>query len=93
MNHLKNEKDSTHKAILVYLTKLASFQQGPARKNPSKNSFYAVPLPQPALMTQAGDIWCGTTMAMAGPMSHTNENNNEVEGKVGGGGMAGPGWR
>ncbi len=26
INHLKNKEDSTHKAILVYLTKLASFQ-------------------------------------------------------------------
>jgi hypothetical protein len=32
MNHLKNKGDSTHKAILVYLTKLASFEQGPARQ-------------------------------------------------------------
>jgi hypothetical protein len=26
INHLKNKEDSTHKAILVYITKLASFQ-------------------------------------------------------------------
>jgi hypothetical protein len=39
MNHLKKEEDSTHKAIFVYLTKLASIQGGPARQNPAKNSF------------------------------------------------------
>jgi hypothetical protein len=39
INHLKNEGDSTHKAILVYLTKLASFQQGPTRQNPAKVHF------------------------------------------------------
>jgi hypothetical protein len=39
INHLKNKGDSSHKANLVYLTKLASFQQGPARQNPAKNSF------------------------------------------------------
>jgi hypothetical protein len=38
INHLKKEGDSTHKAILVYLTKLASFQRGPARQNPAKSS-------------------------------------------------------
>ena len=38
--HLKNKEDSTHKAISVYLNKLASFQQGPARQNPAKNSFF-----------------------------------------------------
>jgi hypothetical protein len=39
INHLKNKEDSTHKAILVYLTKSASFQQGPAKQNPAKYSF------------------------------------------------------
>jgi hypothetical protein len=39
IKYVKNEEDSTHKAILVYLTKLASFQQGPARQNPAKHSF------------------------------------------------------
>ncbi len=36
LNHLETEGDSTHKAILVYLNKLATFQQGPARHIPSK---------------------------------------------------------
>jgi hypothetical protein len=39
MKHLKNKGDSTHKAILVYLTKLSSFQQGHARQHPAKNTF------------------------------------------------------
>jgi hypothetical protein len=39
MNHLKKEEESTHKAIFAYLTNLASFQLGPARQNPAKNSF------------------------------------------------------
>ncbi len=40
MNHLKNGGDSTHKAVLVvYLTKLAFFQQGSERQDPAKNSF------------------------------------------------------
>jgi hypothetical protein len=39
INHLKNKGDSTHKAVLVYLTKLASCQQGPERQHPAKNSF------------------------------------------------------
>jgi hypothetical protein len=36
LNHLEKEGDSTHKAILVYLNKLATFQRGPARHIPSK---------------------------------------------------------
>jgi hypothetical protein len=36
LNHLEIEGDSTHKAILVYLNKLATFQRGPARHIPSK---------------------------------------------------------
>ncbi len=87
INHLKNKEDSTHKAILVYLTKLASFQQGPARKNPAKNSFYTVPPPQPFPMTQANgldnevnvnkvgggdDGPFGTKLASTGTMSHIN---------------------
>ncbi len=36
LNHLKKEGDSTHKAMLVYLNQLATFQQGPARHIPSK---------------------------------------------------------
>jgi hypothetical protein len=39
MKHLKNKDESTHKAIFAYLIKLASFQQGPARQHPVKNSF------------------------------------------------------
>jgi hypothetical protein len=39
MNHLKNKGDSTHKATFAYLTKLAPFQQGPARQHLAKNSF------------------------------------------------------
>jgi hypothetical protein len=53
INHLKNKKDYTHKAILVYLTKLASFQQGPAKKKPAKNTRYALPPHIPFPMTQA----------------------------------------
>ena len=99
INHLKNKEDSNHKAILVYLTKQASFQQGPARKNPAKNSFYTVPTPQPFPMTQANDLdnevnvnevgggEDGTSrinLASAGTTSHIN--GGKVEGKVGGGG-------
>jgi hypothetical protein len=98
INHLKNKGDSTH-AIFVYLTKLASFQQGPARQNPAKNSFYAVPPPQPFPMTQAnglndevddelggwGDDLSSTALVLACPMSHLNCGNNELKGKVGGG--------
>jgi hypothetical protein len=40
INYLKNKGDTTHKAIFAYLTKLASFQQGPARQHPAKNSFF-----------------------------------------------------
>jgi hypothetical protein len=36
LNHLETEGDSTDKAILVYLNKLATFQQGPARHIPKK---------------------------------------------------------
>jgi hypothetical protein len=36
LNHLEREGDSTHKAILVYLNQLATFQQGPTRHTPSK---------------------------------------------------------
>jgi hypothetical protein len=39
INQLKNKGDCTHMAILVYLTKLASFQQSPLRQYPAKNSF------------------------------------------------------
>jgi hypothetical protein len=38
MKHLKNEGDSTHKAILAYLTKLSSSQWGHARQHPARNS-------------------------------------------------------
>ncbi len=33
INHLKNKKDDNHEAILVYLTKLSSFQRGLAKRN------------------------------------------------------------
>ncbi len=38
LKHLKNEFDSTHKAILVYLQTLNSFNQGHARQDPGVNS-------------------------------------------------------
>jgi hypothetical protein len=37
MNHLTDKGDPTHKATLVYLEKMSSFQQGPARQHPAKN--------------------------------------------------------
>jgi hypothetical protein len=36
LNHLEREGDSTHKAILVYLNQLSTFQRGPTRHIPSK---------------------------------------------------------
>ncbi len=36
--HLKDEGDSTHTAIYIYLEKLNTFSQGHARQNPSVNS-------------------------------------------------------
>ena len=36
LDYLKTDGDSPHKVILVYLNKLATFHQGPARHIPSK---------------------------------------------------------
>ncbi len=36
LNHFEREGNSTHKAILVYLNQLATFQRGPSRHIPSK---------------------------------------------------------
>ncbi len=36
LNHLEREGDSTHKAILVYLSQLATLQQGPTGHIPPK---------------------------------------------------------
>jgi hypothetical protein len=38
LKHLKNEGDSTHTAIFVYLEILNSFSQGHARHDPGENS-------------------------------------------------------
>jgi hypothetical protein len=38
LKHLKNEGDSTHTAIFVYLETLNSFSRGHARQNPGVNS-------------------------------------------------------
>jgi hypothetical protein len=38
LKHLRNEVDSTHRAILVYLLTLNSFSQGHARQDPGVNS-------------------------------------------------------
>ncbi len=38
LKHLKNEGDSTHTAILVYLQTLNSFRRGHARQDPGVNS-------------------------------------------------------
>ncbi len=38
LKHLKNEVDSTHRAILVYLKTLKSFSRGHARQDPGVNS-------------------------------------------------------
>jgi hypothetical protein len=38
MRHLKNEGDSTHTAISIYLQTLNSFSQGHARQDPGVNS-------------------------------------------------------
>ena len=38
LRYLKNEGDSTHIAISIYLEKLNTFSQGHARQNPSVNS-------------------------------------------------------
>jgi hypothetical protein len=38
LKHLKDEGDSTHTAISIYLEKLNTFSQGHARQNPSVNS-------------------------------------------------------
>ena len=38
LRHLKNEGDSTHAAIFVYLQKLNSFSRGHARQDPGVNS-------------------------------------------------------
>ncbi len=38
LRHLKNEGDSTHKAISIYLETLNSFSQGHVRQDPGVNS-------------------------------------------------------
>jgi hypothetical protein len=38
LRHLKNEDDSTHKAISIYLETLNSFSQGHVRQDPGVNS-------------------------------------------------------
>ncbi len=38
LKHLKNEVDSTHRAILVYLQTLNSFSRGHVRQDPGVNS-------------------------------------------------------
>ncbi len=38
LKHLKNEGDSTHTAIFVYLETLNSFSRGHARQDPGVNS-------------------------------------------------------
>jgi hypothetical protein len=38
LRHLKNEGDSTHTAISIYLQTLNTFSQGHVRQDPGKNS-------------------------------------------------------